>query len=226
MSSLTYPYKDLELEVREFEISLMESCHQLNKELSFMYMQESEETEDKAGNKFVDGIKKIIDKICDFLQRGLESIGNFFSKDSGLTKDEFLNSKTGEITLDYDLERISQEVDKKILEGNKLVQLISKVGGVDDRVVNEYVQSCARAVDKNGKTIIKAAAAPIMYERSVRAFDNARANKGKDGLFKQCKSMKDQSQITKIINAMGNMAGKSMNMTEIFFKEYNKLSNK
>ena len=123
---------------------------------------------------------RMIDAIVSFIQKINESVANLFSKNEHVDLDSFLQSQTGQVQLSYDMEAIDREVNKKVLEGRKIIQAISSATGISDAKVAKFADGCANVVKDHG-----------VFIASVAGIGLLRAKVGKDCLKDLDKKVSD-----------------------------------
>ena len=102
---------------------------------------------------------RMIDAIASFIRGINEAVSNMSKKDDDrVNLDSFLQSQTGQVQLSYDMEKIDKDVNKKILEGRKMIQAISSATGISDEKVAAFADSCGNFADKYGGWVCKVAA--------------------------------------------------------------------
>ena len=113
-------------------------------------------TESESEEKGI--LSRMIDAIASFIHKINEAVVNLFSKDDHVELDDFLKSQTGQVQLSYDMESIDREVNKKVLEGRKLIQAISSATGISDEKVAKFADGGANVVNKYGGFVVTTAA--------------------------------------------------------------------
>ena len=180
---------------------------------------------------------RIIDSIVRFIQDLNTSISNIFRKEQEnedtSAVEAYFASQTGQVRLSYDMQAMEQAVNKKILEGRKVVQAISSTTGVPDDVVAQYCDSCVQLVDEYGGSLVRIAALD-----KIRKYVSEGCLKGMDAKvskFKECetweqktarvererkavkvaakatKDMKRAAQLQKVATSVSNMVKKAGN---------------
>lgn len=114
-------------------------------------------------------LQRMVDAIVKFIQDVTQSIQSAFAKDRMDDVDTFLNSQTGQMQLSYDYAAIEDVVDKKMLEGRKLVQKISSATGVSDATIAKFADSCSDAALRFGPTLIEIGAVNAVRKRVVNS---------------------------------------------------------
>ena len=178
---------------------------------------------------------RIIDSIVRFIQDLNTSISNIFRKEQESEDtsavEAYFASQTGQVRLSYDMQAMEQAVNKKILEGRKVVQAISSTTGVPDDVVAQYCDSCVQLVDEYGGSLVRIAALD-----KIRKYVSEGCLKGMDAKvskFKECetweqktarvererqaakvaakatKDMKRAAQLQKVATSVSNMVKKA-----------------
>ena len=191
---------------------------------------------------------RMIDAIVSFIQKINESVANLFSKNEHVDLDSFLQSQTGQVQLSYDMEAIDREVNKKVLEGRKIIQAISSATGISDAKVAKFADGCANVVKDHGVFIASAAGIGILRAkvgkeclkdldkkvsdlRHVMTYDETmdmtRAQVEKEQMErkrakKEAKAAKRQKQMNIVMNAMNGMIHKAGSAKATVAGEINK----
>ena len=191
---------------------------------------------------------RMIDALVSFIQKINESVANLFSKNEHVDLDSFLQSQTGQVQLSYDMEAIDREVNKKVLEGRKLIQAISSATGISDAKVAKFADGCANVVKdhgvfiasgagigllraKVGKDCLKDLAKKVSDLRHVMTYDETmdmtRAQVEKEQMErkrakKEAKAAKRQKQMNIVMNAMNGMIHKAGSAKATVAGEINK----
>ena len=191
---------------------------------------------------------RMIDAIVSFIQKINESVANLFSKNEHVDLDSFLQSQTGQVQLSYDMEAIDREVNKKVLEGRKIIQAISSATGISDAKVAKFADGCANVVKEHGVFIASAAGISILRAkvgkdclkdldkkvsdlRHVMTYDETmdmtRAQVEKEQMErkrakKEAKAAKRQKQMNIVMNAMNGMIHKAGSAKATVAGEINK----
>ena len=191
---------------------------------------------------------RMIDAIVSFIQKINESVANLFSKNEHVDLDSFLQSQTGQVQLSYDMEAIDREVNKKVLEGRKLIQAISSATGVSDAKVAKFADGCANVVKDHGVFIASVAGIGLLRAkvgkdclkdldkkvsdlRHVMTYDETmdmtRAQVEKEQMErkrakKEAKAAKRQKQMNIVMNAMNGMIHKAGSAKATVAGEINK----
>ena len=191
---------------------------------------------------------RMIDAIVSFIQKINESVANLFSKNEHVDLDSFLQSQTGQVQLSYDMEAIDREVNKKVLEGRKIIQAISSATGISDAKVAKFADGCANVVKDHGMFIASAAGIGLLRAkvgkdclkdldkkvsdlRHVMTYDETmdmtRAQVEKEQMErkrakKEAKAAKRQKQMNIVMNAMNGMIHKAGSAKATVAGEINK----
>lgn len=191
---------------------------------------------------------RMIDAIVSFIQKINESVANLFSKNEHVDLDSFLQSQTGQVQLSYDMEAIDREVNKKVLEGRKLIQAISSATGISDAKVAKFADGCANVVKEHGAFIASVTGIGILRSkigkeclkdldkkvsdlRHVMTYDETmdmtRAQVEKEQMErkrakKEAKAAKRQKQMNIVMNAMNGMIHKAGSAKATVAGEINK----
>ena len=191
---------------------------------------------------------RMIDAIVSFIQKINESVANLFSKSDSIDLDSFLKSETGQVQLSYDMEAIDREVNKKVLEGRKIIQAISSATGISDAKVAKFADGCANVVKDHGVFIASVAGIGLLRAkvgkdclkdldkkvsdlRHVMTYDETmdmtRAQVEKEQMErkrakKEAKAAKRQKQMNIVMNAMNGMIHKAGSAKATVAGEINK----
>ena len=191
---------------------------------------------------------RMIDAIVSFIQKINESVANLFSKNEHVDLDSFLQSQTGQVQLSYDMEAIDREVNKKVLEGRKIIQAISSATGISDAKVAKFADGCANVVKDHGVFIASVAGIGLLRAkvgkdclkdldkkvsdlRHVMTYDETmdmtRAQVEKEQMErkrakKEAKAAKRQKQMNIVMNAMNGMIHKAASAKATVAGEINK----
>ena len=191
---------------------------------------------------------RMIDAIVSFIQKINESVANLFSKNEHVDLDSFLQSQTGQVQLSYDMEAIDREVNKKVLEGRKIIQAISSATGISDAKVAKFADGCANVVKDHGVFIASVAGIGLLRAkvgkdclkdldkkvsdlRHVMTYDETmdmtRAQVEKEQMErkrakKEAKAAKRQKQMNIVMNAMNGMIHKAGSAKATVAGEINK----
>ena len=191
---------------------------------------------------------RMIDAIVSFIQKINESVANLFSKNEHVDLDSFLQSQTGQVQLSYDMEAIDREVNKKVLEGRKIIQAISSATGISDAKVAKFADGCANVVKDHGVFIASVAGIGLLRAkvgkdclkdldkkvsdlRHVMTYDETmdmtRAQVEKEQMErkrakKEAKAAKRQKQMNIVMNAMNGMIHKAGSAQATVAGEINK----
>ena len=191
---------------------------------------------------------RMIDAIVSFIQKINESVANLFSKNEHVDLDSFLQSQTGQVQLSYDMEAIDREVNKKVLEGRKIIQAISSATGISDAKVAKFADGCANVVKDHGVFIASVAGIGLLRAkvgkdclkdldkkvsdlRHVMTYDETmdmtRAQVEKEQMErkrakKEAKAAKRQKQMNIVMNAINGMIHKAGSAKATVAGEINK----
>ena len=202
-------------------------------------------TEASDGKGF---FSRMIDAIVSFIQKINESVANLFSKNEHVDLDSFLQSQTGQVQLSYDMEAINRDVNKKVLEGRKMIQAISSATGISDAKVAKFADGCANVVKEHGVFIASVAGIGLLRAkvgkdclkdldkkvsdlRHVMTYDETmdmtRAQVEKEQMErkrakKEAKAAKRQKQMNIVMNAMSGMIHKAGSAKATVAGEINK----
>lgn len=202
-------------------------------------------TESSDGKGF---FSRMIDALVSFIQKINESVANLFSKSDSIDLDSFLKSETGQVQLSYDMEAIDREVNKKVLEGRKLIQAISSKTGISDAKVAKFADGCANVVKDHGAFVASAVGIGLLRAkvgreyltgldkkvsdlRHVMTYEDTlgmtRAQVEKEQMKRriakqEARAARRQKQINTVMNAMHGMIHKAGNAKATVAGEINK----
>ena len=117
----------------------------------------NESTDTQKENAFIKAIKTICTAIRNFIGDLVASIVSLFDGRDNITPEDYLESPTGKMELQKDIERLENIVDDEIRKGNKLLQKISKMTGISDEEIDKWIKSGAEKINKLVPVIIPAA---------------------------------------------------------------------
>lgn len=151
-------------------------------------------------------LQKIITKIKNFISGFLDAVSNLFKSKEHVDLESYLASNTGQMEMEYDLQKIQQNLDSEMLKGRKLVQKISSATGVDDAEVANFCDTAARAIQKHGKTILKVGVTFALFKAMTSKFrDKDREVSEMYDRVKIIKDPKKKAQAAKVLNAMASL---------------------
>lgn len=155
-SSFERDYTILE---KSFDIEFDKIINNYTAESALLALEEDETFLEAADNKFSEAVHKIVDTIVNFINNFIEMIENAFSNKKHITGDDFINSKTGQLTFNADVKKIQEQIDDEVLKGRKLIQAISSATGVDDKTVANFCDKAPNVAKHVGKFVLPVAAA-------------------------------------------------------------------
>lgn len=150
--------KEMEIIERTLDLEMLRADRDFKYEMSMAVLTDQMdvfcfvESEDGSGAKNI--FSRIIDAIIQFVRDLTNSISNIFAKDEGIDMESYAQSKTGKMTLAYDIQNMEKEVDQRILEGRKIVQAISSTTGISDAKVAAFADKCKGVVQKYGGYVV------------------------------------------------------------------------
>lgn len=170
--------KEVEIFFRESALAMLESEDEWYKTEALYIEADEEETSNKPGlfSKLASVVKGIINTIIQTIKDFIQSIKNAFGPK--LTVDAYMDSKTAQLRLSEDIEKITEQIEAEILSERKGVQMISKfvqkISSVTKFPLDAFIsdKTIGAAIDKanafaveQGGTIIKAAAATMLANK-------------------------------------------------------------
>ena len=226
--------RDVDILLREHDINFSRLMTEyaydvamIDEDLSFMSESEGEQTEKKPSG-FIEFIRKAVDYIVKLISDFLEMLGNFFNTKEHITTSDYLGSETGKLQLEYDMERVQKEVDAQMLEGRKLVQLISKGTHIPAEKIAAFSDKCARVCKDHGKVIVGTAAA-LAISKGIRSHmkktKNSAQEIGKDA-EKCAGDAEKETAMRKIFNAVDKMISEYVNASSIVSRNIQKEAKK
>lgn len=204
-------FKQFEIDVSRLDVELAMECtlHELEESLfeeaeTLDIREISKSKKEKNDGKFNKAIHSIADSVSKLITDVIEMISNLFSSNSHIDIEAYLKSSKGSIELEYDLKEVQDKVNTEIRKGRKLIQAISKGTGINDRMVEKYLDGASECIIKHGKVIMTTAQS---YEILNHATGNLNGLKQemKDALGDMNRSVGDpykEIQITKVYRAM------------------------
>lgn len=221
---------------RQFEIDVSRLHNQMILESSLYDMEEQlfceAETLDisttpsksKNNNKFMTAISQIGKAVSNFIKDVIDMIANIFNTSSHVDLQSYLDSATGSIELDYDLDRVNKQVRDKIREGRKLIKAISSKTGVDESLINDYVDAASKGIQKYGTTIIKTAGTYAQIQRVTGELTGLKQEM-EDALTDCMQASNDplkREQIANVYKAMQHWSNKSTQICARFTSDIQK----
>ena len=144
----------------EYTIDIMKAENKYYLESSLIKLQnDSILFEDSKGKSESSGFKKrikgIFQAIVNFIENTLESIKELFIKKKNITIDDYMNSTSGQIKIDKDMNKLKKQIDEDMNKGNQLIyKIASKVGHVSEKEVDDFIDnSIAGDFNKQKKQI-------------------------------------------------------------------------
>ena len=111
----------------------------------------------KKENAFIKAVKAICTAIRNFISDLITSIASIFDGRENITAEDYLESPTGKIRLEKDVEKLERIVDEELRQGNKLLQKVSSMTGISDEVIDKWVRTGVDKINKLAPVIIPAA---------------------------------------------------------------------
>jgi hypothetical protein len=213
---------DIYLIQKKSDIDVMSILNDYTLETSFI----SEST--GIGVALSNMISKVVKVILDAIASVFDMISGLFTKEN-ISKEEYLKSRQGDMTFDYDIVKQQKYINAKVKDGNSLMKRILRGENVHDKVV-EFVNGAARMLDtKEGRNKIYAAAAPIVYgqqvelKKTVKEFEEL----NRDVLYKKDYPERFNFEDSKaIMREVQILSGRANMLTAMYFREFNKLNKK
>ena len=204
-------FKQFEIDVSRLDTELTMECtfHELEDSLfeeaeTLDIRETSKSKKENKDSKFSKIMKNISDTVTKLITDVIELISNLFSSNSHIDIDSYLQSSTGSIELEYNLKDVRDKVNDEVRKGRKLIQAISKGTGVNDAMIEKYVDNASECVIKHGKVIMTTAQSYAMLNHATGDLDDMKREM-KDALRDINRSVRDpyqEIQITKVYRAM------------------------
>lgn len=178
------------------------------------------------GNKesvFKKYISKIFEIIRNAFDKFIKLVNSFFNSDDHMTVSDYLNSKTGQIRLSKDIEKVNKQIDDEIIKGSNIIQLISSKTKIDDHIVADFLNRVASILSVSKNTIIKNTVATAVLKSSIKKCESNKdkINNIEKSIKESSKDLDDESkeQIQKILKALKDLVNGSIsNYSEILSK--------
>lgn len=201
-------------------------CAMVDSDLSLM--EESEEgTESNKPSGFANFIDKVVKSIGKLITDFCDMIKNIFNTNEHLTTSDYLSSDTGKIQLEMDMEKIQKNIDRELLEGRKIIQLISKGTKIPASTIADFTDKCARACKDHGKMIIGTAGAMAIVKGVSSHMKRAKSqvdDAGEDA--KKCADKEGQTSIQRVMSAINKMMNEYTQLSSIVVRNINKETRK
>lgn len=173
----------------EREIDILERTHQIEmdeimsvylentaiSEICDLYTEGTKETTDETQSatapekkkiNFSEVIGKIFTAISRFISDMITTISNAFNKKENLSTDGYLASKTGQLHLSRDIEKLNREADEEIARGHKLIHLIASKTGASDADVYAFTQKVTSIIKSVAPIAIPFAAGMVIRKKA------------------------------------------------------------
>ena len=165
---------------------------------------EDEEEEKKDGKK-VGIFTKICNAIKSFINSFITMIRNLF-KDS-LDEDTYMQSKAFDMRYDQDVERLTNEVNREMVKGRKIIQAISNQTHVDDVTVANFCDMGANLAIQNKKQIVNYTKGMLIKKKVLDSMDKSKkiVEDSQKNLEGKKLSKEETEKGIKVLNAMNKM---------------------
>jgi hypothetical protein len=139
--------------------------------------EESDDNPKKKQNKIVAGLSKIkvFQKICDAMTAFVHSIEHMFQNMFGkgmVNADEYFKSSTAKIKMEENKEKYTEEVNRQLVEGQRLIQKIANKTGYDAYEISNYLEFGASIANENKEKICSAGLGWTMNKYMQKVFRN------------------------------------------------------
>lgn len=144
----------------EYTIDIMKAENKYYLESSLIKLQNDsilfENSKEKSeSSSFKKHIKGIFQAIVNFIENTLESIKELFIKKKNITIDDYMNSTSGQIKIDKDMDKLKKQIDEDMNKGNQLIyKIASKVGHVSEKEVDDFIDNSKSKIKKIGPGVI------------------------------------------------------------------------
>ena len=185
-----------------------------------IYITEAEEVADQSSS-FNEWVTKLIERVRKFISDAIDMVKDIFSDKKHLYIEDYLNSESGQIQFEYDIQKIQDNVDAELRKGRKLVQAISKGTKIDDRTVEAYVDNAGALIKKYAKPTIITSGAIVQINNTDGRLKKMSAELGH--ICDDTKKLKDEPDkykaVRKIIKAATELASEATKIGTIFIKQ-------
>lgn len=121
----------------------------------FVYEEVNDTDDGNGGVKKDSFIIRIINYIKKLIADIKASIRNgFMSEEDAITVEKYLQSQTGQMQLEYDINAIQRSVDKQMVAGRKIIQQLAKFIPVEDVEIARFVDTTTNILGSIGKVMV------------------------------------------------------------------------
>lgn len=182
------------------------------------------------GNSLKNAISKIFDAINRLITGLISSLQTLFSPKKNLTTDDYMNSYTGQIRLEKDVQKTNAEIDAQIREGCGLLQKIKSAtkGVIPDECIDEWTKGAVDKIERYGPAVIQAKASKMIsnvllnsLEKNKKDVENAKRFGFELSDKNDESSKKSNEQTMKVVNFLNVLIGRKNNIIQTFIKDVN-----
>ena len=140
---------------------------------SDMENSQSQNNAGKKGNILTNTITKICSVIYRVISSLIEALSNLFSKKENITTNDYINSNSGAIRYDQDIQKVNDSIDKDIRKGCWLLQKVNSVAGniLPESTIDEWLTTACEKIEKIGPSVIEAKASKIVKNVILKSLD-------------------------------------------------------
>lgn len=174
---------------------------------SILFEDSKEKSESSGFKKYIKGI---FQAIINFIENTIDSIKELFIKKKNITIDDYMNSTSGQLKMDKDIDKLSKAINEDMKAGNKLIYSIaSKVGGVSEKEVDDFIDKSKDKIKKIGPaTIIRGGAKFLTYNAIAGDLNNQKKSiRNSQNVIIGTTDLNDESEglISKISSHLSNL---------------------
>lgn len=149
---------DIEVARANREYALESALIELGDNTLFMEAPENKSSvKVKHENAFIKTVKTICNAIRNFISDIISTIAGLFDNRENVNIDDYMSSNTGKVRLEKDVRQIENIVNEELRQGNKLIQMLSKVSGISDEEIEKWIKSGTEKLAKVAPVIIPVA---------------------------------------------------------------------
>lgn len=213
--------RDADISLKEFEVDMLKINDEYMRESSLLLISgnlilEGEGAEPQTKGFFSKAVDKIVSAVSRLITSFIEMIGDIFGNKKNITTADFIDSDTGKVTLNHDVTKINQDINKELLKGRKMIQAISRGTKIPDETVASFVDSSADFINKYGKVVLGVGATMVLKNAILSAMNGNK--KAMDDSGRDAKNgnpdKKAEEQKMSILNRMSNLVSQSVKVSK------------
>lgn len=181
-----------------------DTCYTLNS----LYSEATTEPNGTQKTSLFGYIGKFVGKIIQIITDFVKMIGDIFNVKDNLTAEQYYRSDALNDKFNSDYQAIEYTVRKELAEGNRLIQKISSVTGIDDAEIQKYVSRASGAIKKAIPAAVTAGTAWGIRKLLKKSSDEDKASieKAKQSAEKiAAGDDKKQKQVMTVLSTMNQL---------------------